>query len=99
MDRQPAVYDAVAEASSGASDYLILNNIVQYASRDTRIVIVVNVNDLYLSETARSDDVDLTLAISDGLEGDDGPWILDSGSRRHFVGDETCFDDGKILMA
>ena len=42
-----------------------------------------------------SEDEDPVLAIPDVLGGDEEPWILDSGSSRHFVGDETCLDVSK----
>ena len=40
-----------------------------------------------------SDDTDLTLAISDGSEGIDRLWVLDSGCSLFFAGDEIWLDD------
>ncbi|POM80123.1 Mitochondrial Carrier (MC) Family, partial [Phytophthora palmivora] len=141
---------AVSEATGGGADYLVLNNVVQYASADLRTVLMAKVDSARTDSLAHAEELahfaqaweieakkknlgqelvgvvsergrketrrchkcgkvghsraacldkgergqpDLTLAVSDAFIEPGRDWILDSGSSRHLVNDQSWLDD------
>ncbi|ETO84786.1 hypothetical protein F444_01317, partial [Phytophthora nicotianae P1976] len=140
---------AVSEASGGGCDYLVLNNIVQYASTDLRTVLMAKVDSSRTDHLQQAEELahfaqswelepakhrnlgkevvaavgeetrrchecnkvghlraacpkrgrgrnggpNLVLAVDERLVQASGTWILDSGSSRHLVSDESWLQD------
>ncbi|KAJ8535207.1 hypothetical protein ON010_g13531 [Phytophthora cinnamomi] len=98
----------ISEACGGGADYLVLNNIVQYASLNLRMVLMAKVDGTrtdYLQQAeelahfaqawswSRPRAADIMLAVNEMPDESDETWILDSGSSRHLVNDASCLEN------
>ncbi|POM68328.1 Integrase catalytic core protein [Phytophthora palmivora] len=86
---------AISEATGGGADYLVLNNVVQYASADLRTALMAKVDSTRTDYLAHAEELAHFAQAweSETKKKEYRDWILDSGSSRHLVNDQSWLED------